>query len=168
MQNNPIEFHSLSQQEWLLTNGLGGYASSTLSGANTRRYHGLLIASFNPPTDRKVLVSKVEERIRAEEMVIELATNRYPGVVAPQGYRWLDRFERSPFPTAHFSKDDFHLSKTLFMPHRSNTTVVAYKNTGEKSFDLELTPLYVFRDYHSLFKASDYFDFYHEYGRPDA
>lgn len=62
---NP-QFEDIKRQEWLVTNGLGGYASSSVSQANTRRYHGLLVATFNPPTDRRVLVSKIEETLIVE------------------------------------------------------------------------------------------------------
>jgi predicted glycogen debranching enzyme len=71
-------------KEWLVTNGIGGYASSTLPGANTRRYHGLLIAALNPPVERKVMVSKVEETLVAEDGNFELSSNFYPGAIHPE------------------------------------------------------------------------------------
>ena len=86
-------FEALSGLEWLLTNGLGSFASSSIIGANTRRYHGLLVASNNPPTDRRVLVSKVEETVLVGDERFELGCNQYPGVVHPQGYTFLESFE---------------------------------------------------------------------------
>ena len=152
----------MAAKEWLVTNGLGGYASSSIVGANTRRYHGLLVAAMNPPTDRKVLVSKVEETIVVKEEIFSLSSNQYPGVIHPQGYAYLDRFERDPLPKAVFAGAAFQIAKTVFMVHGENTTVVEYKNEGKDAFELELNPLLVFRDYHSLFHEDPYFDFYVE------
>ncbi len=157
--SNP-DFTELTEQEWLVTNGLGGYASSTVAGANTRRYHGLLVAAFNPPTDRRVLVSKIEEKLIAGDSAVALSSNAFPGVVHPQGFQYLTGFERDPLPRAFYQAAAARLSKTVFMVHGSNTTVVAYENTGEQAYELELNPLFVARDYHSLFRADDYFDFY--------
>ena len=95
---NP-SFEATISKEWLFTNGIGGYASSTIIGANSRRYHGLLVASLNPPTQRQVLVSKIEESISIQRHTnIEFSTNQYPGVVHPQGYQYLTSFERLPLP----------------------------------------------------------------------
>ncbi len=153
------DFEFLSSREWLVTNGIGGYASSSLCGANTRRYHGLLVASFNPPTDRRVIVSKVEEKISIDKEDFLISTNQYPGVIHPDGFQWLKSFERNPFPRCVFSNDTFSITKTVFMVYGTNTTVIEYQNTGKKSFDLELTPLFVYRNYHSLFHEADGVDF---------
>lgn len=143
-------FNSLSSMEWIITNGIGGYASSSVCGANTRRYHGLLIASYRPPTDRRVLVSKIEETILCSETRYSLSTNQYPGTVHPQGFTFLKSFERTPFPKSYFSAEQFSITKTVFMIYGSNTTVIEYQNSGNDVFELELIPLMVDRDYHQL------------------
>lgn len=153
------DFHTVSSREWIVTNGIGGYASSSLCGANTRRYHGLLVASFNPPTDRRVLVSKVEESVIFNENVIDISSNQYEGALHPKGYQLLKSFERKFFPCAVFSSDGFSVSKSVFMVHGFNTTVIEYHNTGSQPFDLLLHPLLVCRDYHHLFNADNVFDF---------
>lgn len=158
---NP-SYEALADKEWLVTNGIGGYASSTVSGANSRRYHGLLVAAFNPPTDRRVLVSKVEETVIFNQEYIPISTNRFPGVIHPQGYKLLENFERKPLPKVDFWLDRIKIAKTVFMVHGSNTTVVEYENTGNDSIRLELNPLFVYRDYHGTFHENDYFDFYSE------
>ncbi|HZV68880.1 MAG TPA: amylo-alpha-1,6-glucosidase [Saprospiraceae bacterium] len=160
--HNPT-FEDLSEKEWIVTNGLGGYASSTISGANTRRYHGLLVASLRPPTERVVIVSKVEETIMdANGQQIQLSSNQYPGTVHPDGFNTISDFNRHPLPRTTFQGTDFILSKEVFMVYQSNTTVVEYHNLGDKEIILKLNPFYVYRDYHNLFSQQDKFDFYHE------
>ena len=79
------DFETISSKEWIVTNGIGGYASSSICGANTRRYHGLLVASFNPPTARRVLGSKLEEKaISAREEFYE-CSNAYTGKTQTEG-----------------------------------------------------------------------------------
>ncbi|GAB2584074.1 amylo-alpha-1,6-glucosidase [Spirosoma areae] len=153
-------FDDLAGREWLITNGLGGYASSTLTGANSRRYHGLLVAAQNPPTDRQVLVSKVEETLLTEQGPVALASNRYGDVVHPQGWQHLVSFERLALPTWVYQAGEHSLSKTVFMVQMANTTVVVYKNLSKKAVTIQLMPLFVHRDYHSLFHQNDYYNFY--------
>ena len=160
--SSTINFDALAAKEWLVTNGLGGYAASTIIGTNTRRYHGLLVAALNPPTDRRVLVSKVEETIHLGEATFPLSTNQYPGAIHPQGYSFFEGFTRDPLPKVDFGSESFKISKTIFMVYGKNTSVVEYENTGKTSFTLALNPLFVFRDYHSLFHENPYFDFYVE------
>lgn len=145
------DFETISSKEWIVTNGIGGYASSSISGANTRRYHGLLIASFNPPTDRRVLVSKLEEKVISAREEFYACSNAYPGKTHPEGYQYLTSFTRMPLPTSVFSNGKHRVTKTVFMRYGKNTTVVEYTNEGEEALLLELTPLLVCRDYHHLF-----------------
>ena len=153
-------FNDLAGREWLITNGLGGYASSTLAGANSRRYHGLLVAARNPPTDRQVLVSKVEETLLTEQGPVALSSNRYGEFVYPQGWQYVVSFERMPLPAWVYQVGEHSLSKTVFMVQKANTTVVVYKNLGKKPVTLQLMPLFVCRDYHSLFHESDAENYY--------
>jgi glycogen debranching enzyme len=142
-----------SSREWLETNGIGGFASSTITGLNTRRYHGLLVAATRPPVGRMVLLSKLEETVVVDGRRIELAANRYPGVVHPDGYRHLCEFALDPFPVAIYRIAGLTLTKTVFMVHGANTTVVEYQLMAAGSaapVTLELRPLVAFRDYHAL------------------
>src|SRR5258706_6530593 len=86
------------RREWLETNGLGGFASSTIVGLNTRRYHGLLVAATKPPVGRMVLLSKLEETLFIDGRAFDLSANRYPDTVHPQGFRYLKQFRLDPFP----------------------------------------------------------------------
>jgi len=89
------------RREWLETNGLGGFASSTINGINTRRYHGLLVAATKPPVGRFVLLSKLEETLLIDGRSFDLSANRYPGVVHPQGFRFLKQFPLTPSLFSH-------------------------------------------------------------------
>ena len=90
-------FDKASQNEWLETNGLGGWASSTLCGCNTRRYHGLLMAAINSPADRMLLISKLDETVIVDGIRYELGTNDYGDVINPQGFRYLRSFKKRSF-----------------------------------------------------------------------
>jgi predicted glycogen debranching enzyme len=152
-------YEALSSKEWIVTNGIGGYASSTIIGTNTRRYHGVLVASFNPPTERKVLVSKVEEIIYHNGTDINLSTNRYTTGIHPEGFRHVEAFTRKPLPCTYFSRQNVRLEKTTFMVHGSNTTVIEYRNTSSEAYLLKMYPHYVNRDYHGLWHEQANFDF---------
>ena len=137
--------------EWLETNGIGGFASSTITGMNTRRYHGLLVAATRPPLGRMVLLSKIEETLIISGRRFELSCNRYPGVIHPQGHNHLQQFRQDPFPVFVYEVDGLELEKSIFMVHGENTTVIQYELCGAESAGcaLELRPLIAFRDYHS-------------------
>jgi len=161
-----------SQREWLETNGIGGFASSTITGLNSRRYHGLLVAALTPPTGRFVLLSKLEETLLIGGRSYELSTNQYPGVIHPQGYRYLSDFRLDPFPKFTYRVVDeanasdgaaqsanspnrlatIELEKSVLLLHGENTVVIEYKllSPADAPVTLQLRPLIAFRDYHSL------------------
>lgn len=162
LENKLQKYEVARSLEWLETNGLGGWASSTVSGAHTRRYHGLLVASLHPPVERKVLVSKLQETIiteaenNSEVDRIELSTNQFPGALYPHGYKYVDRFERDLFPVFYFKAGSVELKKTIAAVHGENTTLILYEViSASKPFTLELLPLYSGRDFHSLSHAND-------------
>ena len=141
-------------REWLETNGLGGFASSTICGLNTRRYHALLVAATNPPVGRLVLLSKLEETLVVDGERFDLSANQYPGVIHPQGFLYLKSFRLDPFPILTYDANGVELEKALFMVQGENTTVVQYAvkagmRRKKRSITLEVRPLIAFRDYHS-------------------
>jgi predicted glycogen debranching enzyme len=137
--------------EWLETNGLGGYASSTLAGLNTRRYHGLLVAAAKPPVGRAVLLSKLEETLVLGDDRFELSVNRYADVVSPEGDRFLTEFSVDPFPRWVYRAGGAVLTKTLFLVNGEDTLVVSWELArGGEGARLDVRPLVAFRDYHSL------------------
>jgi predicted glycogen debranching enzyme len=139
-------------REWLETNGIGGFSSSTICGLNTRRYHGLLTAATKPPVGRVVLLSKLEETLLIDGRRYELSSNQYPGVIHPQGFNYQTSFSLDPFPRFTFEIEDVRLDKSIFMVQGENTTVVQYELTKSADYTdvrLEIRPLIAFRDYHS-------------------
>ena len=147
-----------ADKEWLLTNGLGGFASSTIIGLNTRRYHGLLLASLHPPVDRRLLVAKLDEDIYLNGKRFVLGTNQVRDGYAQRGYMYLQRFERYPFPTYIYQIDSVFLIKSIFMVHGENTTVVHYRviNPFQKKLFLYIFPLVNCRDYHHTTQENDW------------
>ncbi len=137
-------------REWLETDGLGGYASSTLCGMNTRRYHGLLVAATRPPVARAVLLSKLEETLVVSGERFALSTNRYRDAHHPDGYRFLAEFRLDPFPVWVFEAGGLRLEKSLFMVRGESTIVVTYRLLGAGAASLEVLPLVAFRDHHAL------------------
>ena len=150
----------LFDQEFLITNGIGGYASASISFANTRKYHGLLISTSNPPTERNVIVHKLEERLIVDGKIVELSTNKFGDTVAPQGYHFLESFERQPIAKWAYKADSWSLDKEIMMVPNSNTTIVRYTNTSKADLEIELHPLFTHRDYHSNLHEN-HFDFYY-------
>jgi predicted glycogen debranching enzyme len=150
-------FPEAIQHEWLETNGLGGWAGSSLTGANTRRYHGLLVAAIKPPTERMVLLSKLDETIVTGNKRIELGSNIYEdGTIYPTGHQYLSGFSRDFFPVWIYEAEGIVLKKTIGMVHGENTVVIIYDVIkAPASFTLELLPLIAARGYHSLQYAGE-------------
>src|SRR4029078_7986982 len=116
------DFRQASGREWLETNGIGGFAMGTISGANTRRYHSLLTAAITPPLGRIRTIAKLEETVVIGSDRIELSSNQYPGTIDPTGYRYLVEFRLDPFPVWRYEIGTVTLEKKIFMVHGSNTT----------------------------------------------
>ena len=139
-----------AKREWLETNGIGGFASSTITGLNARRYHGLLVAATKPPVGRVVLLAKLEETLVIKGRRFDLSANRYTGAIHPQGYKQLKEFRLDPFPVFTYAVEGIEIEKSVFMIYGENSTVIHYKvrGVGNDCF-LEVRPLIAFRDYHS-------------------
>jgi len=145
------DLQQASSREWLETNSLGGFASSTIVGMNTRRYHGLLTAATKPPVGRELLLSKLEETLVVNGKRTDLSTNQYEGAVHPHGYLSLRSFRLDPWPVFTFEAEGVIVEKSVFLAHDSNTVLVAYEliKHAHESIELEVRPLIAFRDYHA-------------------
>lgn len=150
------DFNKAAECEYLETNGLGGWSGSSITGVHTRRYHGLFVAAINPPTDRMVLLSKLDETIIIKENRYELSCNVYEGdIIHPMGNQYLESFSKDFFPEWIYEAGGVRVKKTICMIHGENTVVIRYK--AEKAaapFALELLPLVAARGYHELSHAS--------------
>src|SRR5438046_3024707 len=140
-----------SEREWLETNGLGGFASSTIIGLNTRRYHGLLMAATKPPGGRVLLLAKLEETLVIGGHRYELAVNRHPDVIHPHRHEYLKEFRLDPFPIFTFEVAGAQFEKRVFMLYGENTTIVEYEPLGDgPERALEARPLIACRRFHPL------------------
>ncbi len=163
------------QREWLVTNGLGSYASGTVAGANTRRYHGLLVAALHPPVARTVLVAKVDEEIEYDQRTLYLGANEYQdGTINPGGFVHLEHFAlEDGLPVWLYrigGPAELMLEKRVWMEHGQQTTYVRYRlfrqpaeqqngattqahgvggAEAPPAVTLTLLPFAAYRDYHS-------------------
>lgn len=144
-------FSESCQWEWLETNGLGGWSGGSLSGCNTRRYHGLLIAAIKPPTERMLLVSKLDETIILGNNRYDLSTNDYGDTLYPKGIQYLHSFKKDIFPEWIYEAAGIRLRKTITMVYGQNTTLIRYEVLkADRLFSLQLLPLIAARGYHQL------------------
>jgi predicted glycogen debranching enzyme len=145
-------FEEAIQKEWLLTNGLGGYASSTVLSVNTRKYHGLLVAALNPPGNRIVCLSKLDEDVIVGESIFRLGTNEFRDVLFPRGYFFLKEFSVTPFPRYVYSVEGVKVEKTVFMLQGKNAVAIIYKleNKSGKEAKVHVYPLLTCRHFHTV------------------
>ena len=139
-----MSYQDATAREWVVGNGLGGYASSTLCCSNTRAYHGLLVAALQPPKDRWLMLSFLDEEIDGHH----LACHQYPGAIYPQGYQYLREFRQDPFPRICYELGDMRVEKTVFMIRGENTTIVRYRITGGRG-RMNIVPLMHNRSFHA-------------------
>ncbi len=147
------------QLEWLVTNGIGGFASGTISGNLTRRYHGLLFAALQPPVGRTLLVTKLDETAHYDELDYDLSTNRWlSGNVSPKGFLNIESFRlEGTTPVWSFTLGEALLEKRIWMRQGENTTYIQYalvRSTGPIA--LSLKALVNYRDFHSTTHAGDW------------
>ena len=109
---NKGEFKDLIQREWIIANGIGGFAASTVTGANTRKYHGLLVAALTPPARRFLVLSKVDESIEFNGCKYPLYTNICDNYIS-DGYKRIESFEKKYVPTYTYKIDDISIQKTI-------------------------------------------------------
>jgi predicted glycogen debranching enzyme len=167
MQKSEVNFgreicgvlEAAEQREWLVTNGIGGFASGTVSGNLTRRYHGLLVAALAPPVGRTQLVAKLDETARYDGGEYALATNRWEsGAVEPQGYVNIESFRLDgTTPLWQFAVADALIEKRIWMKHGENTTYVQYTILrGTQNVELVAKCFVNYRDFHASTHAGDW------------
>ena len=146
-------FESMNQgceREWFLTNGLGGYCSSSLILCPTRKQHGLLVSTATPPVHRSMILSAIDETLQTSSMSYPLVNRRYKDRQEDH-LAYLDHVEIGDCVTYHYQIQDMHLSKTIAMVYEKNTVAIEYHlEAGEEPVTLKLTPLLMVRDHNGV------------------
>lgn len=138
------------EKEWIITNGIGGFASSTIIGANTRKYHGLLVAPIIPPARRTLILSKLDESIEVDGRKYDLYTNIGKSYIS-QGFKYQESFEKQYIPTFTYKVEDIEITKMICMERYKNTVGVYYKiKNGKTHSKLTLAPIMNYRDVHGM------------------
>lgn len=144
-------------KEWLLTNGLGGYASSSIIGANTRKYHGLLVAPLTPPARRYLVLSKVDEALEIDGQKYDLYTNVGSEYIS-QGFKYLESFEKDFVPIFKYKVNDVEITKVICMQYGKNTVGIYYKiKTANEDCKLSIAPIINFRDFHCINTNNEFY-----------
>jgi predicted glycogen debranching enzyme len=151
-KNEISNFNEALGKEWITTNSLGGYASSTILNINTRKYHGLLVAAFNPPRDRRVCIAKLDETLRIKGNLHPIFTNEFQVGIFPNGYKFIKEFSTSPFPKHVYTLENIEIYRTIFMPHGKNAVIAMYEALNRNSRDVEINvfPVLACRHFHSV------------------
>ncbi len=144
------------KKEWLITNGIGGFSSSTIIGANTRKYHGLLFAPLTPPARRFLILSKLDESIEIRNKKYDLYTNVCESYIS-HGYQYQEEFNKSYVPIFKYKIGKVEITKVICMEYRHNTVGVFYKikNGGTKA-KMTFAPIVNFRDFHQMNKDHEF------------
>ncbi len=151
-----IDLKECLGKEWIITNGTGGFASSSVIGANTRRYHGLLVAPLMPPARRHLIISKIDESIIVNGEEHNLFTNVCKNFIS-DGYKYLESIEKEYLPTFTYKVNDIKIVKTIAMVYGENTVLVQYKiKNGKTEAKLKLAPIVNFRDFHHMNTNHEY------------
>lgn len=146
-----------SRLEWILTNGIGGYAMGTVAGVNTRRYHGLLVAATEPPAERMVLLAALEMYATVAGEQYGLSANQYVGTVHPEGYRFLDSFESGSAVEWVWTAGPTQISRRVTMDQGQNAVRITHRNLGSEAVTLSLRPLVSHKFYHDNFRVTDFY-----------
>ena len=153
-----LELQNGIKKEWVISNGIGGYASQTILGINTRKYHGLLVAPLDPPSRRFVILSKVDESITFKDTNEEkiLYSNMCKNYIS-EGYKNLKSFEKIYYPIFEYDVDGVKVEKKICMLYGKNTVCITYniKNTN-RDVVLKLSPVLNFRDFHCINNDHEY------------
>ena len=147
-ENKQLELENGIKKDWIITNGIGGYSSSTILGINTRKYHGLLVAPFNAPGSRHLILSKVDESFESGGVEYPLYSNICKNYIS-EGYKNLVKFEKEYIPIFTYEVDGATIKKFICMDHGKNTVCVLYHiQNNEKRTKITITPVIHFRDFH--------------------
>lgn len=149
MKYENLEFEKALKQDWIITNGLGGYSSSSILGINTRKYHGLLVAPLNPPGNRNLILSKVDESFESGGQEYPIYSNIGKDYIS-KGYQYIKAFEKEYIPIFTYEVDGAIIKKYICMEYGKNTVCVLYNiKNNEKRTKFKIAPIVNFRDFHT-------------------
>ena len=138
------------EKEWIITNGIGGFSSSSIIGANTRKYHGLLIAPLSAPSRRHLILSKLDESIEIDGKEYGLYTNVGKEYIS-HGYKYQESFNKEFIPIFKYKVENVEITKMVCMEYGKNTVGVYYKiKNKDNKVKLTLAPIVNFRDFHNM------------------
>ena len=151
IQTKDMELNKGIEKEWLITNGIGGYAASTILGINTRKYHGLLVAPINPPAKRNLILSKLDESLQIEDKTYNLYSNICKNYIS-DGFKYQTEFEKEYIPMFTYKIGNISIKKLICLQYGKNTVCILYKidNKENKNIKLNITPVINFRDFHTM------------------
>lgn len=150
IKKNELELKQGIEREWIITNGIGGYASSTILGINTRKYHGLLVVPLTPPARRHLILSKLDETIEIDNERYDIYSNICRDFIS-EGYKYQQEFEKEYIPSFKYQVKDVSIEKSICMEYGKNTVCVLYKiQNGIKDAKFIITPIINFRDFHTM------------------
>jgi len=152
-----MDYDSGLRREWLVANGIGGYASSTIIAANSRKYHGLLVSATDPPLGRRVLLAGIDETLRFDCESFELSVHKYPDTVHPHGFLHLASFRMENFPSFIYETGGLRMEKTVFMEYGKNAVFIEYGvlNLGSIEGEILFRPMVTNRDFHTTQRKED-------------
>lgn len=148
-------FKSGIEREWVITNGIGGYCGSSIIGANTRKHHGMLIASLHAPVQRYMILSKIDESIKLGDETYSLAATQRPAGYE-EGQHHLQTFIYDELPHYRYQAEEMFITKTLSFEREKNTITIAYDIVnGSKEATMKFTPLFNFREHGEKSEKAD-------------
>jgi len=148
-------FNKIVEKEYIITNGLGGFSSGSITGANTRKYHAILNASLNPPVNRTVLVSRLmTEIIKKEEVITLESTELQDQIIDNTSY--LKDFSDLPIPTFNYQHEGTEIKKEISMAYGHNTTAVRYEVQTQEEITIRVRPFINSRDHHDLSEKNSF------------
>lgn len=151
-----VDLDRALNEEWQVSNGIGGYAASTVIGVNTRRRHGLLVAAFDSPGGQTVLLSNIDEEAEVDGRTFYLGANEYPGKIHPSGYVHIEEVSvDADMVTTLFHMGESVMRKEVWMEGGHNTTHVRYTyEGGTEECCLALHPMCNYRQRDGITKGS--------------
>ena len=159
LSKKDLELKSGLTKEWLITNGIGGFASQTVLGINTRKYHGLLVAPLVPPSRRYVVLSKLDESIKTADKEEILYSNVCKNYIS-EGYKKLEKFEKIYYPIFNYETESgIIIKKQIAMVYGKNIVCVYYTVDNTKNNQkalMKIAPIMNFRDFHCMSTEHEY------------